>query len=103
MKSAELPALGIGSTPQPPYYAAIFTSQRNAGDDGYGEMAERMEELAQRQPGFLAMDSVRGPDGIGITVGYWRDEASIRSWKQHVGDLPPPQQSRATWCRGSQL
>jgi heme-degrading monooxygenase HmoA len=103
MTSSELPALGIGKTPQPPYYAVIFTSQRNAGDDGYGAMAERMEELARRQPGFLAMDSVRGPDGIGITVGYWRDETSIRSWKQHVEHLHAQQQGRERWYRSYQI
>ena len=28
MSSSILPALGWGSTPEPPYYVAIFTSQR---------------------------------------------------------------------------
>jgi hypothetical protein len=40
-------------TPQPPYYAVIFTSVRTDGDNGYGETACRMRELAARQPGFL--------------------------------------------------
>jgi heme-degrading monooxygenase HmoA len=39
-----------------------------------------MIELAATQPGFLGVDSVR--DGIGITVSYWRDEASIVAWRQ---------------------
>ena len=44
--------------PQPPYYAVIFSSQRNTHDDaGYGAMAERMVELAAQQPGFLGMES----------------------------------------------
>ena len=36
----------IAQTPQPPYYAVIFTSLRTEGDHGYGEAAERMVELA---------------------------------------------------------
>ena len=37
---------GFASLPKPPYYAVIFSSQRNAYDDaGYGAMAERMVEL----------------------------------------------------------
>ena len=34
----------IAQTPNPPYYAVIFTSIQTEGDDGYSEMAERMEE-----------------------------------------------------------
>jgi heme-degrading monooxygenase HmoA len=68
-------------TPDPPYFAVIFTSKRTAVDDGYGAMADRMVDLASRQPGFLGIDSVRGADGFGITVSYWASEAAIRAWK----------------------
>ena len=43
----------IAKTPEPPYYAVIFSSHRTEGDNGYSEMAERMVELALEQPGFL--------------------------------------------------
>jgi heme-degrading monooxygenase HmoA len=70
----------IATTPQPPYYAVIFTSLRNEGpDDGYAEMAARMAELVAQQPGYLGMDSAR--DGVGITVCYWKDLASIEGWR----------------------
>jgi hypothetical protein len=36
----------FASTPEPPYYAVIFTSTRTAVDEGYGEVADRMVELA---------------------------------------------------------
>lgn len=39
---------GIAQTPQPPYYAVIFTSERTDGDHGYAEMAEEMVKLASR-------------------------------------------------------
>ena len=32
---------GIARTPEPPYFAVIFTSKRNLGDHGYGAMPER--------------------------------------------------------------
>ncbi len=64
------------------YYAAIFTSQRAPSPgDGYDEMAARMEELAARQPGFLGLEHARGPDGVGITVSYWRSLEEMRAWK----------------------
>lgn len=50
----------FASTPEPPYYAVIFASQRSEGDHGYAAMAERMVELAAAQPGFLGMESARG-------------------------------------------
>ena len=55
------------------------------GDHGYEAMAARMVELGSKQDGFLGIDSVRGADGIGITVSYWRDEASILAWKNDAG------------------
>jgi len=68
-----------GAFPAPPYYAAIFTSELREDAVGYGAMAERMVELAQRQPGFLGVESVR--NGLGITVSYWRDRPSIAAWR----------------------
>ena len=60
--------LAFANTPEPPYYAVVFSSQRTEGDNGYDKMAERMVELAASQPGFLGVESVRGADGFGITV-----------------------------------
>ena len=71
-------------TPEPPYYAVIFTSKRTAGDHGYGAMADRMVELGATQDGFLGIESARGADGLGITVSYWRDEAAILAWKRNA-------------------
>lgn len=73
---------GIACTPEPPYYAVIFTSRRAAGDHGYSAMAARMEELGSTYDGFLGIESARGADGVGITVSYWRDETSIAAWKR---------------------
>ena len=68
-------------TPEPPYWAVLFTSQRTSGEQGYGAMAERMLALAQDQPGYLGVESVRDASGLGITLSYWSDEESIRPWK----------------------
>ncbi len=66
----------------PPYIAVIFVNSRTPQDDaGYGQTAEAMVALAERQPGYLGHDSVRGADGLGITVSYWTDEAAITAWK----------------------
>lgn len=72
----------IANTPKPPYYAVIFTSHRTEGDSGYGKMADRMVELASKQPGFLGVESAR--EDVGITVSYWADLESIRQWKANA-------------------
>ena len=42
------------------YYAVIFTTQRTDAEMAmYGLTSERMIELAQQQPGFLGLESVR--------------------------------------------
>lgn len=87
----------IAATPQPPYYAVIFSSQRTEGDAGYGAMAERMVELAQAQPGFLGVESARDGSGFGITVSYWRDEASIAAWKAHAEHAVAQRLGRQAW------
>ena len=70
------------------YFAVIFTAQRSlSGDDIYDMTADRMVWLAQRQPGFLGVESVRGDDGIGITVSYWVDRQAIANWRQHAEHL----------------
>jgi heme-degrading monooxygenase HmoA len=74
----------IAATPEPPYLAVIFSNQRTEGDRGYAVMAARMVELAQIQPGFLGVESARDEEGFGITVSYWRDEASIAVWKANA-------------------
>lgn len=69
----------IAQTPEPPYYAVIFTSLRTEGDRGYGATARRMVELAREQPGFLGFESAR--EGLGITVSYWSSPEAIQAWK----------------------
>ena len=46
-------------------------------------MADHMVELGSGMPGFLGIDSVRDASGLGITVSYWQDEASIAAWRAH--------------------
>jgi len=87
--------MSIANTPEPPYYAVIFTSLRTDGDNGYGAMAERMDALAAQQPGYLGIESAR--EGLGITVSYWRDLASIRAWKANAEHLVAQQTGRSSW------
>jgi heme-degrading monooxygenase HmoA len=83
--------------PDPPYYAVIFTSTRTEGDHGYGGRAEEMLALAAVQPGYLGVDSVRDATGFGVTVSYWRDEASIAAWRDQARHAQTRDDGRAAW------
>ncbi len=89
--------------PPPPYYAVIFASLRTAGDNGYGRMAERMTELAARQPGFLGAESARGADGFGITVSYWTSAEAITAWKADAEHLLAQELGKSTWYEHYEL
>lgn len=84
--------------PPPPYWAVVFTAQRNDQDEvGYSAMAQAMEDLAAEQPGYLGFDSARGADGLGIAVSYWTDEAAIAAWKSNLAHLVAQRSGIETW------
>lgn len=90
-------------TPDPPYYAVIFSSSRTEGDRGYGQMADRMLELAAQQPGFLGSESARSANGFGITVSYWATAEAIVSWKQHTDHKAAQQAGKRGWYSENQV
>jgi len=88
----------LAKTPEPPYFAVIFTSKRTARDpEGYDATADTMVEMAARMDGYLGMESTRSEDGTGITVSYWRDEAAIAAWRTVSEHLTAQKQGRENW------
>lgn len=87
----------IANTPQPPYYAVIFTSVRTDVDNGYSEMSDLMVHLAGKQEGFLGVESARNE--IGITVSYWKDLESIRKWKLNARHLVAQEKGKSEWYK----
>jgi len=83
------------STPRPPYYAVIFTSERTPGGNGYEETAGRMLDLAREQPGFLGFETARSDTGI--SVSYWRDLDAIKAWKHNAEHLRAQASGRDNW------
>jgi heme-degrading monooxygenase HmoA len=70
---------------------------RTPDDQGYQVMGERMMALAEQQPGFLGVESVRRSNGFGLTVSYWRSEEEAMAWKNHSEHLLAQQLGRAQW------
>lgn len=87
----------FAATPEPPYYAVIFTNQASDDTGGYGDMAARMVELAAEQDGFLGVETTRDAGGFAITVSYWRDEAAIAGWKAKAEHLAAQRMGIGRW------
>ena len=88
--------MSVARTPKPPYYAVIFSSTRTAIDGGYDEMAQRMIELASKQPGFLGVESARD-DALGITVSYWESLDAIEAWRRHAEHRQAQSRGQTQW------
>lgn len=93
---------GIAPLPEPPFTAVIFSNLRTDGDNGYGVMAERMQQLAGEQPGYLGYESSR-EHGLGITVSYWIDDDAARAWKQVHEHTIAQQRGREVWYADYQV
>ena len=90
----------IANTPKPPYYAVIFSSINTENIAGYSEMADQMVSLAEKQDGFLGIESARNE--LGITVSYWKDLASIKKWKENADHSVAKAKGRKDWYQSYQ-
>ncbi len=87
--------MSIAKTPNPPYYAVIFTTVKSDNQEGYAEMNARMFELAQTHKGYLGIESAKGE--IGISVTYWETLEDIVRWKNHAEHLVAQQKGYEIW------
>lgn len=89
--------------PKAPYYAVIFTSLKKMEFDDYNHMAERMEKLSSTQPGFLGVQSVRGANGLGITVSYWKSLEDVKNWKMNTQHREAQAKGKSDWYSGYEI
>jgi heme-degrading monooxygenase HmoA len=92
-----VPVSAIASTPRPPYVAVIFTNVQSDDVEGYDAAADRMEELAAAQPGYLGFETARTPGGAGISVSYWADAAAAQAWKAVAEHAEAQRLGRERW------
>ena len=85
----------IAKTPKPPYYAVVFTSIRSESDYEYTQMSDKMLDLANKQEGFLGVESARSE--LGITVSYWESLEAIKKWKLHTEHTKAREKGRIMW------
>lgn len=95
--------MNIANTPEPPYFAVIFSSHRHADDAEYADTAKHMLELASQSEGFLGVESVRDSGGFGITVSYWKSEEAIAAWREEEEHRLARKRGREEWYADFQV
>jgi len=88
----------FAKTPEPPYYAVIFTNQHSGKDaDAYERMADKMVKLGATMPGYLGIETTRDSEGFAITVSYWESEEAITNWKANTQHLFAQAKGKSDW------
>lgn len=93
----------FAKTPEAPYYAVIFTFQRNDNEEGFAEKVELMTRMAKEQPGYLGTESAGDATGFGLLVSYWTDMASIARWRNETSHAQAQSEGKANWFDGLEL
>src|SRR5688572_27830062 len=80
-------------------FLVVFRNRKRADMDGaaYSADADRMEELARAQPGYISFKSYTADDGEVIALSEWEDEASARAWGRHAEHLVVQGRGRAEY------
>ncbi|MGI9408567.1 MAG: antibiotic biosynthesis monooxygenase family protein, partial [Hyphomicrobiaceae bacterium] len=88
----------VVKTPEPPYYAVIFTSV-NADCDHteHTELYGRMVEIAEGIEGFIGIEPSRSADGTGVAAIYWKDLDSIMQFARDPEHRVAKQKGREIW------
>ena len=73
-----------GPSIEPPYWVVVFTARLAEGVDKveYGRLSAQLGRLVRANEGFLGEDAASSEDGLLISVTYWRDISSLRSWAE---------------------
>jgi len=75
-------------------FRSKLTSQ--AGAD-YDSMNTEMQSLVRQNPGFIDVKSYKSDDGERLTVVWWRDEESLRQWRDDVRHRLAQDTGRQKW------
>ncbi len=87
----------IIKTPEPPYYAVIFSSYRTDNDDDYENTMKILSDVSKNYDDFLGMESSR--DGFGISVSYWKTYEGIMMWKKDSEHLIAKEKGKQYWYK----
>jgi uncharacterized protein len=98
-QAAVLARLHAGLLPSQVWTVAFANARTGVDDEGYQTKAAEMDALAALQPGFVGVDSVRGADGVGITVSRWSSIAAMVNWRAVSAHRAAQEHGRTDWYR----
>ncbi len=80
-------------------YLVVFRNRKRADIDAaaYGAAADRMEQLAREQSGFLSFKSFTAEDGEVVAISEWKSEAAARRWGRDAEHAAVQGRGRAEW------
>ena len=88
----------ISRTPNPPYYAVVFTSiNADVDHTEHSEVYRRMVALAEGYEGYLGIEPARNADGSGVAVIYWKDADSIAAFARDPEHVVTKKKGREIW------
>ncbi|MBT3646784.1 MAG: antibiotic biosynthesis monooxygenase [Flavobacteriales bacterium] len=85
-----------GITPEPPYYANIFSYLIGEDRDGYDEMDELTLRLVAGFDGYLGYESSNA-DGRGLFISYWRDLEAMDNWRRNATHAQAKSEGKKRW------
>lgn len=91
------------TSPDAPYYAVIFSftlreSLCDIEQQAYIDLANTLLERAQKIDGFLGEEVARSDaSGMSISVTYWRDEDSIKTWRDDARHIAARDLGKKKW------
>lgn len=88
----------VVSGPVPPYYAVIAPAELEEDVRGYPELAAKLVELAQQQPGFLGIES-GFQHGFALAVSYWASLDAIEGWRNNSRHMIAKERGKSAWFK----
>jgi len=67
-----------------------------AGAD-YSATDSHLEEVVKENPGFIAVKAFKAEDGERLTVVWWKDEESLREWRNLMEHREAQKTGREKW------
>lgn len=80
-------------------YAVLFTSKLAEADEQYHTLNDALFQALVKQEGYTGHESYRDEKGLGCTISYWNDLASLKKWKEFPMHLQAQFKGKEKWYK----
>jgi len=78
-------------------FRSMLTPEAKAEGNEYEKLTDVMFARASSWPGFVAMKSYTGEDGERLTLVWWKDAETLRSWREDAPHDSAQRKGRELW------